>query len=55
MLKDLKEKVNMCEKTGNFNRGGNIKRQLGMLEMENAVLEKKMLIVHKPGYALIQR
>lgn len=46
MLKDLMVKVNMYGQMGNFNRNGNIKRQLKMLALKNAVSEKTMFIIH---------
>lgn len=40
-VKRSNEKGEQCEQMENFNRDGNTKRQLEMLEMKNAVSEKK--------------
>ena len=47
MLKDLMEKVNMCEQISNFNRDGNRDKWKWKMPYQS----KMFLIVHKSGYA----
>lgn len=42
MLKDLMEKVNMCEQVRNFNKRQKYRDKTIMLEMKNAISEKKI-------------